>query len=152
MGRKVPVIPVAIAAEYEASVQPLSQFTGDIGDMTYSAFPTAAEGDFAIRIDGTSMLPTYPPGTLLLVRPSDFPQPGDLVLAKLHTGAVVCRRYTRSADTIALEPPTPGDSSETITWHVKQTPGFILWMWPVLASLRDERRNHHPAANMGLDQ
>lgn len=139
LGLAVPLIGIAQAADFEAALQSLDDFVHDVADETRIPFPLAREGDVAVRVEGESMLPWYPPGTILLVRPTEFPQRGDIAVAKLHTGAVVVKRYQRRQNVVTLESLNHGSAGETYTWHVKEQPGFVQWMWPVLQSIRDER-------------
>jgi len=145
-GPPVPLIGFAQAAGYEAALQPLDDFIADIGDE-HVIFPQSREGDIALRVDGDSMLPWYPPGTILLVRPGEFPERGDIVVAKLYTGDIVCKRYGRRNSIITLEALNP--DGVTYTWNTKTEPGKVLWMWPVVASIRDERRIRWEAVKNG---
>jgi phage repressor protein C with HTH and peptisase S24 domain len=108
-------------------------------------FPQAREGDIALVVEGDSMEPWYPPETNLLVRPGEFPEDGDIVIAKLDGGPMVCRRYERVDGVITLRPLNEGKEGETIQWRIREGPNKILWMWPVLAIMRDERRVRHEA-------
>jgi SOS-response transcriptional repressor LexA len=150
-GAAVPLIGIAQAADFEAALQSLDDYVHDVADETRIPFPLSRDGDVAVRLEGESMLPWYPPGTILLVRPTEFPQRGDIVVAKLGTGAVVVKRYQRRQNVVTLESLNHGSAGETYTWHVKEQPGFVQWMWPVIQSIRDERALRWQAAKTGQE-
>lgn len=146
---KLPLIGFAQAANYEASLQDVEEFAREAADGETAAFVGARDGDIALTIEGTSMLPWYPPGTVLMVRPGEFPQRGDVVVARLSTGEVVCKIYNRKDGVISLLSLNEAEG-KSYKWHVKKRPGFIQWMWPVIASQRDERAIRWQAKRMGI--
>ena len=51
-------------------------------DEWVSTTVTIGEHTYALRIDGDSMAPTFPPGSIIVVEPDMEPQPGSYVIAK----------------------------------------------------------------------
>ncbi len=149
LGVPIPMLGFARAADFESSLQSVEDFAIEASDGATVVFPQSRQGDMALTVEGDSMLPWYPPGTVLLVRPGEFAQRGDIVVAKLGTGAVVVKRYQRRQNVVTLESLNHGSEGETFEWHVKEQPGFILWMWPVIQSTRDERSVRWHATKMG---
>ena len=125
----VPVLSFAQAAGYEPAIEPFDDFARDCSDET-AMFTEARPGFFALRVEGDSMSPEYPNGTILLVAGGEYPQRGDIVVAKLSTGQVVVKRYSRKDNIIKLESENP--SGMNFSWHCKEDPGYVLWMYPVI--------------------
>lgn len=143
--RRVPVLGMAQAAGFEPALEAWDDYVAGFGDRDYG-FVDAKDGWFALEVEGDSMSPAFPPGTLLLVAAGEFPQRGDLVVARLaDTGEVVCKRYSRSNNTVTLAAINP--EGRTITWQVKEQPGFVLWMWPVVRAEIDLRRRRWEEMN-----
>lgn len=99
--RKVPIVSTAAAAEVNTSYFPLAEYADQYAEET-AYFPAAIEGDFVIRVQGESMKPWYPPGTLLLVRPHQHIRNGDRVVAVLGTGDVLFKCFVERKKTIML--------------------------------------------------
>jgi SOS-response transcriptional repressor LexA len=127
--RDVPVLSFAQAAGYEPAIEPFDDFARDCSDET-AMFTESRPGFFALRVEGDSMSPEYPNGTILLVAGGEYPQRGDIVVAKLSTGQVVVKRYSRKDNVIKLESENP--SGMNFSWHCKEDPGYVLWMYPVI--------------------
>lgn len=62
-----PIVDSAAAAEVNTSYYPMVQYAQEHAEE-YQYFPDGQDGDFVIRVQGESMDPWYPQGTLLLVR------------------------------------------------------------------------------------
>lgn len=76
MGGKVPVISWVRAGDFAEAVD-----TGEAEDWVEVTVPVRKH-TFALRVEGDSMEPDFPPGTLLIVEPEMEPQPNDFVIAK----------------------------------------------------------------------
>lgn len=100
-GRSVPVISEAAAAECNPGLMPLIDCVNQNSEEN-SYFPNAREGDFAIRVSGNSMLPWYPTGTLLLVRPYQDIYNGKRVIAVLDDGEIVFKIFAKKSGKICL--------------------------------------------------
>lgn len=59
---------------------------------------------YALRVEGDSMLPLFPPGTLLVVEPELDAQPGDYVIAKNGAGEVSFKQLVRDGGDWYLKP------------------------------------------------
>lgn len=141
--RPVPVLSVAQAAGYEPALEPLCDYLRETSDESV-LFMDVKDNYFALRISGDSMAPDYPDGTVVLVAAGEYPQRGDIVVAKIaSTGQVVIKEYHRKDNIITLQSINPAGKS--FEWHCKDQPGFVQWMWPVLEAtlkLRDRRWAH----------
>jgi phage repressor protein C with HTH and peptisase S24 domain len=95
-------------------------------------------GYFALRVEGDSMCPDFPPGTVLLVAGGEYPQRGDTVVAKIRSnGQVVVKLYHRKDNQISLE--SIHSSGKNFEWSCKDNPGFLDWMYPVVEANIDLR-------------
>ncbi|MFA6100794.1 MAG: XRE family transcriptional regulator [Victivallaceae bacterium] len=143
--RDVPVLSFAQAAGYEPAIEPFDDFARDCSDET-AMFTEARPGFFALRVEGDSMSPEYPNGTILLVAGGEYPQRGDIVVAKLSTGQVVVKRYSRKDNIIKLESENPNGMN--FSWHCKEDAGYVLWMYPVIeVTLKLRNRRWERARN-----
>lgn len=128
----VPVLGMAAAAGYDPILEPLDDYIAGQGSGTAS-FADAPPGSFALRVEGDSMQPLFPPGTLLLVGAGQFPKRGQYVVARLADGSVIVKRYQRKENVITLEALNHGTEGRDFVIRIKEEPGRIIWMWPVLA-------------------
>lgn len=132
----VPVISIAQAAEYEP-LEPLVDYLREVSDRT-QLFVDVKDNYFAVEISGDSMSPDYPNGSIALVAAGEFPERGDIVVAKFSTGQVVIKEYHRKDNVISLTSRNP--SGQNFQWHIKEKPGFIQWMFPVIEIVLHPRR------------
>lgn len=135
---EVPVISFAQAAGYEPALEPVDDYAKGCSDETTLFSREIRPGYFALFVEGNSMSPDFPNGTVILVAGGEFPQRGDVVVAKLRDGQVVVKRYFRRNNLISLESINP--TGKNFEWHCKDDPGFIQWMYPVLEATIDLRR------------
>ena len=87
-----PVISLAAAASHNVAIIPIADFVEEEA-LERVPFPFGRKGDFAIKVAGDSMLPWYPEGTYLLVRPSARPRTGDRVVLVLGDGSVMFKIF-----------------------------------------------------------
>jgi len=86
-----------------------------------------------LRVEGDSLTPEFPAGTILLMPRGEKARHLDIVAVRLadHGGPLV-RRYTRQGNVVRLEALNgSGHSYEIDTTH---EPGRLLWMKPVAAA------------------
>lgn len=145
--RAIPVLSFAQAAGYEPALEPLCDYLHEISDRT-SIFYDVPENCFALEILGDSMAPDYPNGSIALVAAGEFPQRGDIVVAKLATGQVVIKEYHRCNNVITLKSINP--SGKSFEWHCKEQPGYIQWMWPVIEINLKPRDRRWAQRKMGI--
>lgn len=94
-GSWLPVISDAAAAECNPGLMPLLDCVNQYSEEK-AFFPSGKSTDFVIRVSGDSMLPWYPSGTLLLVRPyQDIPN-GKRVVAVLDEGEIIFKIFART--------------------------------------------------------
>ena len=94
-GAWLPVISDAAAAECNPGLMPLLECVNQFSDEK-AFFPSGKPTDFVIRVSGDSMLPWYPSGTLLLVRPYQDIQNGKRVVAVLDEGEIIFKIFART--------------------------------------------------------
>lgn len=137
---EVPVLGAAAAAGYEPAVEPLDDWLTGFGERTDS-WPSDQVGEnyFCLRVEGDSMSPEFPDGTILLVAAGEYPQRGDLVAARLADhGEVVVKEYHRQSNVVELRSQHP--SGRNFRIDLKAEPGRLVWMWPVVQARIDLRR------------
>lgn len=148
---EVPVISLAQAAGYEPALEPIDCYAKNCSDETIRFAHEMRSGYFALSVDGEAMAPEFPDGTIILVAGGEFPEHGDVVVAKLRNGRIVIKKYKRSDDIINLE--AINAAGQNFEWHCKEDPGFIQWMYPVLEATIDlRRRRWEPACRSGVYQ
>lgn len=138
--RPVPVITFAQAAGFEPALEPLVDYLKETSDRA-EIFPDVKDTYFALEVSGDSMSPDYPNGSIALVAGGEFPERGDIVVAKLATGQVVMKEYHRKNNVVSLRSRNP--AGQNFEWNIKENPGFIQWMFPVMQIIikpRDQRR------------
>ena len=90
--REIPVFTFVQAGE-ATDYQGLPTSWGDtIG------YDGADEKAFALRVAGDSMMPNYPPGTIITVSPKHPPHGGQLVVAKIKDEGVIFKLFHHSGD------------------------------------------------------
>ena len=138
--RAVPVLSFAQAAGFEPALEPLCDYLRENTDRT-QMFVDVPDTYFALEVSGDSMAPDYPSGSIALVAAGEFPERGDIVVAKLATGQVVIKEYHRKDNVVTLSSRNP--AGQTFQWHVKEKPGFVIWMWPVIEIILKPREQRH---------
>lgn len=97
----VPIITSAAAATCNPGMMPLLEYINENSE-DHTWFKDAKQGDFVIEVIGDSMLPWYPEGTLLLVRPYQDLTNGKRVVAVLDDGSIVFKVYAAKDDKVCL--------------------------------------------------
>jgi len=127
---RVPVLGMAAAAGFAPAVEPLDDYVTGCGADTHKFAGDFSENAFALRVDGQSMSPFLPNGTLLLVDPGAPVQPGNIVVARLSDhGEVICKRYYRKNGEISLE--SLNEDGKDYVIDIRRDPTRIVWMYPV---------------------
>jgi SOS-response transcriptional repressor LexA len=73
---EVPVIGLAQAAGFDPALEPFEAYARGCGEETAFFATEPKDGYFALKIEGRSMEPEFPDGTLILVAGGDFVQGG----------------------------------------------------------------------------
>ena len=135
---EAPVISFAQAAGYDPTVEPIECYVKNCAEetMLVSEFKP---GMFALKVEGDSMAPLLHNGAKVLVKGGEYPQRGDIVVAKIReTGQVVIKEYHRKDNVVRLES-LNAENGCRFEWNCKETPGYCLWMYPVLKAEIDLR-------------
>lgn len=135
LGIELPIISEAAAASCNPAYIPLDECINEHSEESTNLFIGAKAGDFVIRVAGTSMLPWYPPGTLLLLRPNQRIKTGQRVVAILSDGEIVFKIFAETKNTIALY--AIDDTGKDFIFNKPNIP--IRYMCLVISSLRDEQ-------------
>ena len=130
-----PVISEAAAAGCNTSYVPLAEYARENSeDLRF--FDLGKPGDVVIRVAGESMLPWYPPGTLVLVRPNKKPQTGQRVVAVLEDGEVVFKIFGETKNHFHLLSLNSHDGKD---FHFEKNDfRSIRSVWIVIQSARNE--------------
>ena len=132
----VPLLTVAQAASVQAA--PFGP-PANIEAGEQSGFISAREGDFAIVVAGRSMMPWYPPGTQVLVRPGELPKTGDRVVAMLaQNEEPLFKVFIDLGDTFGLLSINEKYGIAPIYIN-KMARDEWYWVWPIIESKRNER-------------
>lgn len=86
----------------------------------------ATPNTFALRVEGDSMEPNYPPGTYLIVDPDRAPEPMNLVIALNGDDEATFKRLTREGKTWYLTPLNRQYPSQPLDSLCKII-GIVIW-------------------------
>lgn len=103
VGGRVPVISWVNAGEFSEIVD--NYHPGDAEEWV-EATVAVRRHTFALRVEGDSMEPDFPPGMLLIVEPEMSPLPGDYVIAR-NGGGATFKQLTRDGNDWFLKPLNP---------------------------------------------
>jgi phage repressor protein C with HTH and peptisase S24 domain len=106
---------------------------GDAHEAARAYFPRTRPGDIAIRVEGDSMCPWYPPGTVLLVSTTEWPVTGDRVVVVTEEEDVLFKVFLDRGDSIELLS-INREAGQDYTVAKRQAPRI----YPIRMSLRDE--------------
>jgi len=127
--RPIPLLSFANAAGFDPVIEPFDDFA--VGCADEYVMTDNRDSVFALKVDGDSMSPVLPHGSVLYVGGGKFPERGDIVVAKIRdTGQVVVKVYNRKNNVITLNSINP--DGQSFEWNCKQSPGYLEWMYPVL--------------------
>jgi SOS-response transcriptional repressor LexA len=136
----VPVLGSAAAAGMEPAVEPIGDYLSAFDEEEdWPDEHPYRQGYFCLRVEGDSMSPAIPHGAMLYVAVGEYPERGDIVVARLaDQGEVVVKEYHRRNGLIELRAVNPDGQSYNI--DLKTEFGRIVWMWPVLQARINLRR------------
>lgn len=134
--QQFPVISEAAAASCNTAYFPIADWANEYAEDRVS-FSEGRDGDFVIRISGESMLPWYPPNTLILARPNEHLKNGDRVIAVLGDGSVVFKVFAEKNDKFYLFSVNSEDGKDFV--FQKNDFTGVRAMYLVIQSMRDER-------------
>jgi len=141
---EVPVIGLAQAAGFDPALEPFDAYAKGCGAETAFFATEPKSGYFALKVEGRSMEPDFPEGTLILVAGGEFVENGDIVVARIReSGQVVVKRHSSGGMTLKLESLKPGGSS--FEWEKASGRGFLEWMHPVIEAKVDLRARRNIA-------
>lgn len=133
---KFPVISMAAAVEASGvAYVPIDEYAEKYAEYKLS-FSAGKPGDFVIRVSGDSMLPWYPSGTYILVRPGSTVKTGDRCVAVLPSGEVVFKVFVERKTTWLLAA-INGDGGKTYVFD-KSDAGVVRGVYKVIQSMRTE--------------
>lgn len=142
-----PVISEAAAAGCNTSYIPLAEYARENSEEL-RFFDLGKPGDVVIRVAGESMLPWYPPGTLVLVRPNKRPQTGQRVVAVLEDGEVVFKIFGETKNHFHLLSLNSHDGKD---FHFEKNDcRSIRSIWIVIQSARDEQELDKAMQDAGI--
>lgn len=131
-----PVISEAAAAQCNTAYFPIADWADEYAEDRVS-FSEGRAGDFVVRVSGESMLPWYPPNTLILARPNERPKNGDRVIAVLADGSVVFKVFAENGDYFYLM--SVNDTDGRDFKFCKNDYAAVRAIYLVIQSMRDER-------------
>lgn len=142
-----PVISEAAAAQCNTAFVPIADWADEYAESRVS-FSEGRAGDFVLRVSGTSMLPWYPPNTLILARPNERPKNGDRVIAVLADGSVVFKVFAENKDHFFLLSVNETDGQDFK--FAKTDFAAVRAIYLVIQSMRDERALDRAMDEKGL--
>lgn len=131
-----PVIGEAAAAEVNTLAFPIAEWADKYSEER-QYFPDGQPGDFAIRVSGNSMMPWYPPGTILLVRANQRIRQGERVIAIMEAGEVIFKIYAEKDNKFAL---LSIDDNGIDYLYPPRSPSEIRGLYRVISSVRNEEK------------
>lgn len=142
--RSFPVISEAAAAQCNTAFIPIADWADEYAEDRVS-FSEGRTGDFVLRVSGDSMLPWYPPNTLILARPNERMKNGDRVIAVLADGSVVFKVFAEKDSFFYLLSVNEEDGQD---FKFKKSDfAAVRAIYLVIQSMRDER-----ALDRAMDQ
>ena len=131
-----PVISMAAAVEASGMVyMPIDEYA-ELNAEQRLSFSAGQPGDFVIRVSGDSMLPWYPPGTHILVRPGSSVKTGNRCVAILADGEVVFKVFVERKTTWLLAA-INGDGGKNYVFK-KGDVKSVRGIYRVIQSMRTE--------------
>ena len=141
-----PVIGEAAAAEVNTLAFPIAEWANQYSEER-QYFPDGIPGDFVILVSGHSMMPWYPPGTYLLVRPNQRIRQGERVIAIMEDGEIIFKVYAEKDKKFAL---MSLDDSGKDYFYPPRNPSEIRGLYRVISSIRNEEKLDHAMKEAGI--
>jgi len=144
--RSVPLAGLAQAKSLDSD-DALDQFLAEFDEST--TWIDARPNYFSLRVEGHSMSPELPPGSLLLVAGGEMPERGDRVVARLADEEdVVVKVYSRRNNVVYLD--SLNESGVNYEIDLSTDAERIIWMFPVIMSQVNERDRRRARDRMTL--
>lgn len=99
----VPLISWVQAGHWNDAIDNLQPGEGERISTTYRA----RKHTYALRVRGDSMEPKFPDGAILIVEPSENPEPGSYVIMRQNGGEATFKQLVQDGDTRYLKPLNP---------------------------------------------
>ena len=126
---EVPVLNFAQAAGYDPAFEPIDDYAYNCSNESALFDCEMKPGYFALKVEGESMSPVLPDGTIIYVAGGEYAQNGDLVVAKISgSGQVVIKKFIKKENRIYLNSINP--DGKNFEWDLRENP--LVWMWPVI--------------------
>ena len=145
--KSFPVISEAAAAQCNTAFIPIVDWADEYAEDRVS-FSEGRAGDFVVRVTGESMLPWYPPNTLILARPNERMQNGDRVIAVLGDGSVVFKVFAEKDEYFYLL--SVNDTDGRDFKFRKNDFSAVRAIYLVVQSMRDERALDRAMSQKGI--
>jgi SOS-response transcriptional repressor LexA len=130
--KAVPLITMA-AAKSAGALVPTVDGVGLDDDKIF--FPNAQDTDVGVKIQGDSMSPWYPDGTLVLVSTTQWPVTGDRVVVQTEDGEILFKVFIDEGDKIRLMSVNRNNGEDMIISKRSE-----IKVYPIKMSLRDEHK------------
>lgn len=125
---EAPLLTFDDLANLEPHMEPVEEYLAAHAARTASFPVPIAPGNFAVEVDAAHA-EYFMEGSRLLVGWPDYPEEGDLVLARLReTGEILIRKYRRNPKKITLKPLLRGGKDLVVP---RENRGFFLWIMPL---------------------
>lgn len=127
---RVPVITMARAAGYRSAVG-VAEFIDEIGDS--ELWEQVPDGHLLIRVDGRSLEPLMPNGTIIEVDTARWPRRGELAVAMIGSDETpIVKIYQRRDYVIALLPINEPDGRAMFIDLRAEDHETVHWIYPVV--------------------
>ena len=122
----------------EPHMEPVEEFSAAHAKR-FAAFPVPVEpGNFAVEVDAEHA-DYFMEGACLLVGWPDYPEDGDVVLARLREpDRILIRKYRRDSKKIVLKPLLRGGKDLVVP---REKRGYFLWIMPLREAVMPLRSN-----------
>ena len=127
--RRVPLMTFKQSLAYEPALESIESYARYCSDQTV-LFPRKQVGSFALMVDKENATPEFSSPAVLQVAGNEYPEPGDMVVAKLRTGQLITKYFVRKDNVIHLE--SRSTAGENYTWNYQDDPGYVQWMFPII--------------------
>lgn len=134
--KRIPIIGIAQASGYDYTLEQFDQYATE-NALGYAPIVGKTDGLLAIKIEGDSMSPWYPDGTVVIISCRQTPAHGKRVVAKLRdSGEVVFKVFLRKDKKVKLASINE-EAGKGFEWDNPEDNPF-WWIYPVKYSFRDE--------------
>ncbi len=100
-------VPLISWVQAGAAVEVVDIFNPGVADDWIDTTVQIKEHTYALRVEGDSMTPNFPPGTILIVEPDMDAEIGDFVIAKNGDEEATFKKLVKDAGTLFLKPLNP---------------------------------------------